>query len=216
MRQGANVLNCPDTSPRLIEHVRLVDHKLVPDRLEMQPADVFAADMFAAVARAVVGNADRLDAGGLDSSCCWQQRSSAMNQKAAASMLWRLAVSRPWFWWIAALTPLKALATSGPAWSSTATCAGLVGDHDVILEEGAGVLRDRLQRAARGATRCRRWCARGTWRGCRGAPRAPWRAARSRRGSRRSSPSTTLPAWSTRIRLETLTCAKCTHIGLVQ
>ena len=45
-----------------------------------------------------------------------------MNQKAADSIEWRLAVIRPWFWWIAAFTPAKAEATLGPAGVSTATC----------------------------------------------------------------------------------------------
>src|SRR5262245_9303257 len=33
-----------------------------------------------------------------------------MNQKAAESMLWRLAGMRPWLRWMAAFTPLKAAA----------------------------------------------------------------------------------------------------------
>jgi hypothetical protein len=37
--------------------------------------------------------------------CCRQQRSSAMNQKAAESTLWRLAVRRPWLRWMAAFAP---------------------------------------------------------------------------------------------------------------
>lgn len=43
------------------EHVGLVNHQLVPDRLEMQPPDIIAADMFAAVAGAVGGDADWLN-----------------------------------------------------------------------------------------------------------------------------------------------------------
>jgi hypothetical protein len=39
--------------PVLVEHVRLAAHQVVPDGLEVQPADVLAADVFAAVARAL-------------------------------------------------------------------------------------------------------------------------------------------------------------------
>ena len=44
-----------------------------------------------------------------------------MNQKAASSMLWRLAVSSPWFWCSAARFRPKASDTDMPASVSTAT-----------------------------------------------------------------------------------------------
>lgn len=49
-----------------VEHVRLVDDELVPDGLEVQPADVVAADVFAAVAGPVRLDVGRLDAAGGD------------------------------------------------------------------------------------------------------------------------------------------------------
>jgi hypothetical protein len=62
-----------------------------------------------------------------------------MNQKAAESMLWRLAVSRPWLRWMAAFTPLKAAAILLPASRSEGdgaapafAGAGSLGDGDVV------------------------------------------------------------------------------------
>ena len=45
----------------LIKHVRLILNKLVPDCLEMQPADVITANMFTAISRTVGADLDRCD-----------------------------------------------------------------------------------------------------------------------------------------------------------
>lgn len=49
-----------------VEHVGLRGDEIVPDRLEVQPADVVAAHMLPAIARAVFGHELRRDAGRFD------------------------------------------------------------------------------------------------------------------------------------------------------
>src|ERR1700761_7523408 len=45
-----------------VEHIRLRVNEVVPDGLEMQPADIFAAHVLAAITRAFFGHEARLDA----------------------------------------------------------------------------------------------------------------------------------------------------------
>lgn len=56
-------LVCRDRS---VEHIRLICLQLIPNGLEVEPADIFAAHMLAAIAGAVIRDMDRLDPGRCD------------------------------------------------------------------------------------------------------------------------------------------------------
>jgi hypothetical protein len=134
-----------------VEHVRLILDELVPDRLEMQPADVVAAHMLAAVARAVFGNADRRDARGGDGelllAAAFQRdepEGGRVDRMAAAGEKPVVLVQRR-------LHALERLGHVAARMVLDGHRAALLADHHVILEEGAGVLRDRVDGAARGA-----------------------------------------------------------------
>src|ERR1700730_1501786 len=79
------------------------------------------------------------------SSCCWQQRSSAINQNAADSMLWRLAGTKTWFLGKAALTPPTAIRDFMTRLHFDRDLSGFVADHHVVLEKCCGILRNRLE-----------------------------------------------------------------------
>jgi len=47
----------------LVEHIRLICFQLIPNGLEVEPADIFAAHMLAAIAGTIFRDIDRLDSG---------------------------------------------------------------------------------------------------------------------------------------------------------
>ena len=69
-----------------------------------------------------------------------------MNQKAAASMLWRPQVSRPVVLVDRGLDALEPVGDLHAGLLLHGHLAGLAPDDHVVLEEGGGILRDRLQR----------------------------------------------------------------------
>ena len=80
------------------------------------------------------------------SSCTWQVRSIVTNHQAASSTL-RPTVSRPWLARIAALPSPRASAMRLPS-SRFEHGARVVVEDGVVAVEGAGVLRQRIERAA--------------------------------------------------------------------
>ena len=63
-------------------------------------------------------------------------------------MLCRLTVNRPWFWWIAALTPLEGGGDTGARTAFDRDLARLLADHRMVLEEHARILGDWRKRPA--------------------------------------------------------------------
>ena len=85
-------------------------------------------------------------------SWAWHERSMVMNQNAASSTV-SPTVNNPWFLWIAAL-PVGNFDGQLPARLDLEhDRAALLGDHDVVLVEDAGVLCQRGERDAERAER---------------------------------------------------------------